>query len=184
MSLNQWPGNTKWDFPSSLINYPVNPSILSLLGHVGQTILSIPDGSYTLLIRILVHLIKRLEINRKETTTKKDKAERDTICGLTHLNRSQFLIPYQDLKKSDLHTHTGTCKLHPEQNHLCLVEYKHGITDYPGAGNSKKTVMGRWEKNPGINRNEEERRAGEHQDKNINLVRCLARIIYVINILD
>lgn len=36
-----------------------------------------------------------------ETTTKKDKAERDTICGLTHLNRSQFLIPcYQDLKKN------------------------------------------------------------------------------------
>lgn len=35
-----------------------------------------------------------------ETTTKKDKAERDTICGLTHLNQSQFLIPcYQDFKK-------------------------------------------------------------------------------------
>lgn len=122
-----------------------------------------------------------------ETTTKKDKAERDTICGLTHLNRSQFLIPcYQDLKKSDLHTYTGTSKPQPEQNHLCLVEYKHGITDCPGAGNSKENVIGRWEqkKPPGINRNEEERRAGEHQDKNINLVRCLARIIYIIDILD
>lgn len=42
----------------------------------------------------------------------------------------------------------------------------------------------RTKKTPGINRNEEERRAGEHQDKNINLVRCLARIIYVIDILD
>lgn len=55
-----------------------------------------------------------------ETTTKKDKAERDTICGLTHLNRSQFLIPcYQDLKKSDLHTYTGT-SLHPWEKALIL----------------------------------------------------------------
>lgn len=67
-----------------------------------------------------------------------------------------------------MYNHTGTFKSQPEQSRLCLVVYKYrATTDYPGAGNSKQNVTGRWEqKNKRKKtRSEEEGRAGEHRDK-------------------
>lgn len=69
------------------------------------------------------------------------------------------------LKKSNMYNHIGTFKSQPEQDHLCLVVYKHGATpDYPGAGNSRQNVIGRWEQKKKGVRSEEEGRAGEHWD--------------------
>lgn len=81
-----------------------------------------------------------------ETTTKKrtKQRERHNLWSHSPQKESVFNSLLARLKKkSDLHTHIGTSELQAQQNHLCLVEYRQGITDYPGAGNSKKNVIGR-----------------------------------------
>lgn len=73
--------------------------------------------------------------------------------------------------------HTITQAPQPEQKLHLVVRTWRAATDFPAAANSRQNVMA-------DEKRKTKGREGGTKITNIKLVRCLARIIYIINILD